>query len=48
MMLAAFFTGQWLGTHMDGSVFPLAYGMCFWSVLLALSAWTLVHRYGRI
>ena len=48
MMLAAFFTGQWLGTHMDGSVFPLAFGMCFWSVLLALSAWTLVHRYGRI
>jgi DHA1 family bicyclomycin/chloramphenicol resistance-like MFS transporter len=48
MMLAAFFTGQWLGVHMDGSVFPLAFGMCFWSVLLALSAWTLVHRYGQI
>jgi DHA1 family bicyclomycin/chloramphenicol resistance-like MFS transporter len=48
MMLAAFFTGQWLGTHMDGSVFPLAFGMCFWSVLLALSAWTLVHRYGQV
>jgi hypothetical protein len=29
-------------------VFPLAFGMCFWSVLLALSAWTLVHSYGRI
>jgi DHA1 family bicyclomycin/chloramphenicol resistance-like MFS transporter len=48
MMLAAFFTGQWLGVHMDGSVFPLAFGMCFWSVLLALSAWTLVHRYGQV
>jgi DHA1 family bicyclomycin/chloramphenicol resistance-like MFS transporter len=48
MMLAAFFTGQWLGLHMDGTVFPLAFGMCFWSVLLALSAWTLVHRYGQI
>jgi DHA1 family bicyclomycin/chloramphenicol resistance-like MFS transporter len=48
MMLAAFFTGQWLGGHLDGSVFPLAFGMCFWSVLLALSAWTLVHRYGQI
>jgi DHA1 family bicyclomycin/chloramphenicol resistance-like MFS transporter len=46
MMLAAFFTGQWLGTHMNGTVLPLAYGMGFWSVLLALSAWTLVHRYG--
>ena len=48
MMLAAFATGQWLGTHMDGSVLPLAYGLCFWSVLLALSAWTLVHRYGPV
>jgi DHA1 family bicyclomycin/chloramphenicol resistance-like MFS transporter len=48
MMLAAFFTGQWLGRHMDGSVHALAFGMCFWSVLLALSAWTLVRRYGRL
>jgi DHA1 family bicyclomycin/chloramphenicol resistance-like MFS transporter len=48
MMVAAFVTGQWLGTHMDGTVFPLATGMCFWSVLLALSAWTLVHRYGPV
>jgi DHA1 family bicyclomycin/chloramphenicol resistance-like MFS transporter len=48
MMVAAFATGQWLGTHMDGTVFPLAFGMCFWSVLLALSAWTLVHRYGSV
>jgi DHA1 family bicyclomycin/chloramphenicol resistance-like MFS transporter len=48
MMVAAFATGQWLGTHMDGTVFPLAMGMCFWSVLLALSAWTLVHRYGPV
>ncbi|WP_342618154.1 multidrug effflux MFS transporter [Rhodoferax sp. GW822-FHT02A01] len=47
MMLAAFFTGQWLGTHMDGSVLPLAWGMGFWSVLLVLSAWTLVQRYGE-
>ncbi|NVO06739.1 MAG: MFS transporter, partial [Rhodoferax sp.] len=46
MMVAAFATGQWLGTHMDGTVMPLAWGMCFWSMLLALSAWTLVHRYG--
>ena len=48
MMLAAFATGQWLGTHMDGTVLPLAYGLCFWSALLALSAWTLVHRYGPV
>jgi DHA1 family bicyclomycin/chloramphenicol resistance-like MFS transporter len=47
MMVAAFLTGQWLGAHMDGSVFPLAWGMCFWSICLALSAWTLVQRHGR-
>ena len=47
MMLAAFAMGGWLGTHMDGTVFPLAYGMWFWSVLTALSAWTLVQKYGE-
>jgi DHA1 family bicyclomycin/chloramphenicol resistance-like MFS transporter len=46
MMLAAFATGQWLGTHMDGTVMPLAWGLGFWSLVLSLSAWTLVHRYG--
>lgn len=48
MMLAAFGTGQWLGTHMDGTVQPMAYGIGCWSVLLSLSAWTLVHRYGPV
>jgi DHA1 family bicyclomycin/chloramphenicol resistance-like MFS transporter len=48
IMVAAFGTGQWLGTHMDAGVFALAYGLCFWSVLVALSAWTLVHRYGDV
>ncbi len=47
MMLAAFAMGGWLGTHMDGTVFPLAYGMWFWSVLIAVSAWTLVQKYGE-
>lgn len=47
MMLAAFAMGGWLGTHMDGTVFPLAYGLWFWSVLIALSAWTLVQKYGE-
>jgi MFS transporter, DHA1 family, multidrug resistance protein len=46
MMLAAFATGSWLGGHMDGTVTPLAYGMWFWSVLIALFAWTLVQRHG--
>jgi DHA1 family bicyclomycin/chloramphenicol resistance-like MFS transporter len=46
MMVAAFATGQWLGTHMDGTVMPLAWGLGFWSLVLSLSAWTLVQRYG--
>jgi len=47
MMLAAFVVGNWLGTHMDGTVFPLAYGVWFWSVLIALAAWTLVQNQGK-
>lgn len=47
MMLAAFVVGNWLGTHMDGTVFPLAYGVWFWSVLIALAAWTLVQKQGQ-
>ena len=47
MMLAAFAMGGWLGTHMDGTVFPLTNGMLFWSVLIALSGWTLVQRHGE-
>ena len=46
MMLVAFATGQWLGTHLNASVLPLAYAMGFWSLLLVLCAWILVHRYG--
>ncbi len=46
MMLVAFMIGSWLGTHMDGSVFPLVYGIWFWSVLIAAAAWTLVQTQG--
>ncbi len=46
MMVFAFAMGQWLGTHMDGTVLPLTLGVWFWSVLIALSAWTLVQRHG--
>lgn len=46
MMLAAFVVGGWLGTHMDGTVLPMAYGVWFWSVFTALAAWTLVQRHG--
>ncbi|MEO6626816.1 MAG: multidrug effflux MFS transporter [Burkholderiaceae bacterium] len=47
MMVAAFAMGAWLGIHMDGSVFPLTNGILFWSVLIALSGWTLVQRHGE-
>lgn len=47
MMVAAFFTGQWIGTHMDGSILALTNGMWFWSVLIALCAWTMVQRHGN-
>ena len=47
MMVAAFFMGGWLGTHMDGTVFPMVYGVWFWSALISLSAWTLVQKHGK-
>ena len=46
-MVSAFATGQLLGAHMDGTSRPLIFGILFWSVLITLSAWTLVQRYGR-
>lgn len=45
--LLAFFMGRWLGAHLDGSALPLVQGICFWSGMITLSAWTLVQRYGR-
>ncbi len=47
MMLCAFAMGGWIGTHMDGTTRPLAYGMAFWAIALALVAWILVQRYGE-
>lgn len=47
MMVVAFAIGQWLGTRMDGTVWPLVTGIGFWSVAIAASAWTLVQRYGK-
>lgn len=46
MMLAAFAIGGWLGVRLDGTVWPLVNGIWFWSVMLAVVAWTLVQRYG--
>lgn len=47
MMMAAFGVGSWLGSHMDGTVYPLALGVWFWSALIALLAWTAVQKYGE-
>ncbi len=47
MMVAAFGVGSWLGRQMDGTVYPLVYGIWFWSVLIALTAWTVVQKYGK-
>ena len=48
MALASFVMGGVLGEVMDGTVRPLMYGVCFWSVLIALSAWTLVQKHGQL
>ena len=47
MMIAAFFIGGWMGTRLDGTVFPLANGVWFWSVCIAGVAWTLVQKFGE-
>jgi len=47
MMLVAFGMGGWLGTHMDGTVRPLTNGLWFWSALIAITAWTVVRKYGE-
>ena len=47
MMVAAFGMGAWLGRYMDGTVNPMALGIWFWSVLIALVAWTLVQKHGE-
>lgn len=47
MMLAAFGMGRWVGENLDGTVFALTNGVWFWSTCIALTAWTLVQRYGH-
>jgi MFS transporter, DHA1 family, multidrug resistance protein len=47
MMSMAFGVGQWLGWRLDGTVFALTQGVWFWSVVVAVVAFTLVQRYGE-
>jgi len=46
MMLVAFGVGGWLGVRLDGTVLPLTNGIWFWSVCIAVVAWTVVQRHG--
>ncbi len=46
VMVVAFAVGVWLGWRMDGTVFPLTQGVWFWSVVIALTGWTLVQKHG--
>lgn len=46
MMVTAFAVGEWIGPRLDGTVFTLTNGVWFWSVCVALAAWTLVRRHG--
>ncbi len=49
--VVAFAMGGWLGRHMQmgagGSVLPLTHGIWFWAAAIALTAWTLVWRFGE-
>jgi MFS transporter, DHA1 family, multidrug resistance protein len=47
MMIAAFATGAWLSRHLDGTVMPMVMGAWFWTVCIAVIAWTAVQKYGR-
>lgn len=46
-MVVAFGVGIWVGERLDGTVFALTNGVWFWSVCLAVVAWTLVQRHGE-
>ena len=49
MMIIAFAMGHWLGLHLDAnSTAPLALGVWFWSACTAVTAWTLVRRFGSM
>jgi DHA1 family bicyclomycin/chloramphenicol resistance-like MFS transporter len=47
MMLVAFGVGGWVGLRLDGTVRALTDGMGFWSLCIALVAWTLVRKHGE-
>lgn len=48
LTVVAFGVGAWLGTRIDGTVFPLVNGMWFWSAVIAFFAWVMVQRFGDV
>lgn len=46
MAVVAFGIGRWLGTALNGTVLPFAWGLGFWSAATCVVAWTLVRRHG--
>lgn len=44
LALTAFVVGLWLGRSLDGTAWPFALGIGFWSLVTATIAWTLVQR----
>jgi MFS transporter, DHA1 family, multidrug resistance protein len=48
LALAAFATGGWLGTAMDGTLRPLGLGLALAASATALVAWTLVRWHGQL
>ena len=47
MMACTFAVGVWLGRAMDGTPMPLAWGFAAGCLLIAITAWTLVQKYGE-
>lgn len=47
MMVVAFGVGVALGRHLNGTVFPLAFGVGGFGIAVATVAWTLVWRHGE-
>jgi DHA1 family bicyclomycin/chloramphenicol resistance-like MFS transporter len=47
MMMVAFVVGLWLGQRLDGTVYPLGFGVAAFGIGLALVAWTWVQRDGE-
>ncbi len=48
LTVVAFAIGAWLGTRIDGTVFPMVNGIWLWSAVIALIAWGPVQRYGSV